>query len=110
MPKRSSNEQPAGLVRKHPTEYRVERTVTATEASRNLSDLLSRIRYRGETFIVMRGGRPICELRPASPGLFTGSDLVTLLRSLPEVDAEYLDAVEATIRDQPMLPESPWVP
>lgn len=98
------------MVREHPSEYRVDQKISATEASRNFSDLLNRIRYRGETFIVMRGGQPICELRPASPSLFTGTDLVTLLRSLPEVDTGFLDAVEASIRDQPMLPESAWVP
>lgn len=110
MPKKTTREPPEGLVREHPTEYRVARRVSATEASRNFSELLNRIRYRGEIFIVTRGGQPICELRPASLTLFTGADLVTLLRSLPAVDEDYLSALEETARNQPLLPESPWVP
>ena len=110
MSKKKIRKQPEGLVREHPTEYQAVRKVSATEAARNFSELLNRIRYRGESFIVMRGGQPICELRPAAPTLFTGADLVTLLRSLPEVDEDYLSAVEETARSQPLLPESPWVP
>jgi len=82
--------------------------VSATEAARNFSEILNRVRYRGETFVIERGGQPICELRPAAPTLFTGADLVTLLRSLPSVDEEYLTAVEEIARRQPQLPESPW--
>ena len=97
-----------GLVREPPTEYRATRKVSATEAARNFSELLNRARYRGESFTVERGGEAICELRPAAPARFTGSDLVTLLRSLPEVDEDYLRTVEETARNQPLLPESPW--
>ncbi|MGB3562261.1 MAG: prevent-host-death protein [Thermoanaerobaculia bacterium] len=110
MSKKKTRKPPAGLVREHPTEYQAARRVSATEASRNFSELLNRIRYRGETFIVMRGGQPICELRPAAPTPFTGADLVTLFRSLPAVDEDYLSSVEETARSQPLLPESPWEP
>ena len=105
---RKTKEAPEGLVREHPTEYQSARKVSATEASRNFSEILNRIRYRGEVFVVTRGGQPICELRPAAPTLFTGADLVTLFRSLPAVDDEYLSAVEEAVRSQPLLPESPW--
>ena len=108
MPKKTTSSVPAGLVREHPTEYQSARRVSATEASRSFSEILNRVRYRGEVFLVMRGGQPICELRPAAPTLFTGADLLTLLRSLPAVDEDYLDAVEETARNQPQLPESPW--
>jgi len=111
VPKKpTTRKPPEELVREHPTEYRTVRKISATEASRNFSELMNRIRYRGESFIVMRGGQPICELRPAAPTLFTGADLVTLFRSLPAVDEDYLSAVEETARSQPVLPESPWVP
>jgi len=108
MPKKTTPPSPAELVREHPTEYQSARRVSATEASRNFSEILNRVRYRGEVFVVMRGGQPICELRPAATTLFTGADLVTLLRSLPAVDKDYLDEVEETARKQPLLPESPW--
>jgi antitoxin (DNA-binding transcriptional repressor) of toxin-antitoxin stability system len=95
-------------VRETPTEYRVPRRLSATEASRNFSELLNRVRYRGESFIIERGGEPICELKPVAPPRFTGADLVTLFRSLPPVDEGYLSAVEEISKTQPFLPESPW--
>ena len=55
-------------------------TVTATEAARNLSDLLSRVRYRGECFDVTRGGEAVARLTPPStPPTVTVRDLVALL-------------------------------
>lgn len=108
MAAKNKSEGSAGLVREHPTEYQAARRVSATEAARNFSELMNRIRYRGETFVVTRGGDPICELRPVAATRFTGADLVTLVRSLPEVDGEYLDAVEEAVRSQPALPDSPW--
>jgi len=56
-----------GIVREPPTQYQAARRVSATEAVRNFSEILNRVRYRGETFVIERGGQPICELRPATP-------------------------------------------
>ena len=106
----SNKKQASDRVRETPTEYGVSRKLSATEASRNFSELLNRVRYRGESFIIERGGEPICELKPAAPPRFTGADLVTLFRSLPPVDEGYLSAVEEVSRTQPSLPESPWEP
>jgi antitoxin (DNA-binding transcriptional repressor) of toxin-antitoxin stability system len=57
--------------------------ISATAAARSFSELMNRLRYRGESFIVERGGKPICEILPAAPAKFSGSDLANLLRSLP---------------------------
>lgn len=97
-----------GLVREPAVEYRAARRVSSTEASRNFSEILNLVRYRGESFIVERGGEPICEIRPAAPPPFTGTDLVAVLRSLPPVDEDYLTEVEELARNQALLPESPW--
>lgn len=43
-------------------------TVSATELARNLGDILARIRYRQESFIVERNGRPVARIVPAEPG------------------------------------------
>ena len=108
MSKNRPRKPSEGLIREPPTQYQAARRVSATEAARNFSEILNRVRYRGETFVIERGGQPICEIRPAAPTLFTGADLVTLLRSLPSVDEEYLTVVEEIARRQPQLPESPW--
>ena len=38
--------------------------VSATEAVRTFSDLLNRIRYRGEEFVVERAGEAVCRMTP----------------------------------------------
>lgn len=97
-------------MREATVEYRVAKRVSATEAARNFSELLNRVRYRGESFVIERGGVEIGELRPLSPLRFTGTDLLSLLKSVPPVDDEYLDLVESLGRNQPEVPESPWEP
>ena|SRR5688572_12285538 len=97
-------------IREPVSEYGAARRLSATEAARNFSELLNRVRYRGERFVIMRGGTAIGELRPAAPIRFTGRDLVALLRSLPPIDAGYLDTVEEFARSQPQVPEAPWEP
>ena len=100
----------ASVVREPPSEYAGARRLSATEAARNFSELLNRVRYRGERFVIERGGIAIGELRPVAPMRFTGRDLRALLRSLPSVDASFFDDVEAAARNQPRAPEVPWEP
>ena len=44
----------------------MESRITATELVKSLSDVLNRIRYRGERFIIERNGEPVATLVPAS--------------------------------------------
>lgn len=82
--------------------------ISATEASRTFSDILNRVRYRGESFRVERGGETVCRIVPATPARFTLGSLVQLLESRPKPDAEYLDTVEELVRTQGTLPSDPW--
>jgi len=82
--------------------------ISATEAVRSFSDLLNRVRYRGESFVVERGGKPICEILPASPLNFTGCQLTDLLHSLPKPDEEYLAVVEGLLAKQDKVGDSGW--
>ncbi len=97
-----------GLIRETATEYRVVQRVSATDAARNFSDLLNRVRYRSESFVIERGGTPVAELRPSAPTRFTGSDLQNLMKSVPKVDGDFLAEIEALSRSQPTVPETPW--
>jgi antitoxin (DNA-binding transcriptional repressor) of toxin-antitoxin stability system len=83
-------------------------TVPATHAARGFSDLLNRVEFRGESFVIERGGQAVCEVSPVRPATSTLADLVSLLGTLPSVDQEYLDTVETLLRDQASLPPSPW--
>jgi len=40
--------------------------VTATELARNLGDVLARVRYRGQTFLVRKNGKVIARIEPAT--------------------------------------------
>jgi antitoxin (DNA-binding transcriptional repressor) of toxin-antitoxin stability system len=82
--------------------------ITATEAARSFSELMNRVRYRGESFIVERGGKPVCEILPAGPPKFSGAELVKLLRSLPKPDEDYLAVVDGLTAKQRTVAESGW--
>jgi antitoxin (DNA-binding transcriptional repressor) of toxin-antitoxin stability system len=90
--------------------YPVKRaaTISATQAARTFSELLNRVRYRGESFVIERGGEAICEMTPAKPPRVTGGDLLALLRSLPKPDPGFWDAVGEATHQEPVVPESPW--
>jgi len=68
--------------------------ISATECARRFSELMNRVRYRGESFIVERRGKPVCEILPAQPTRFSGKELADLLRSLPKPDEDYLAQIE----------------
>jgi len=76
--------------------------VTATEAARNLSDLLNRVRYRGERFVVVRAGEDVAELIPAAGGrCLTLAELRATLASLPPPDADFAADLERIRAEQP---------
>jgi antitoxin (DNA-binding transcriptional repressor) of toxin-antitoxin stability system len=84
------------------------RVISATEVARSFSELLDRVCYRGETFVIERGGEPVCEMSPVKPLRFTGTDFLALLNSLPKPDPAFWDAVENATRQAPTVPDSPW--
>jgi hypothetical protein len=108
--KKKKGREQASSIREPIADYGGAQLLSATEAARNFSELLNRVRYRGERFVIVRGGSAIGELRPAEPLRFTGRDLVALLRSLPPVDDGFLDDVEEFARNQPQSPEVEWEP
>ena len=86
----------------------MKRRISATQAARTFSDLLNRVCYRGEEFIVERSGEPVCIISPVKPLQYTGAELIELLKSLPKPDAGFWDSVEETTHQYSDLPQSPW--
>jgi antitoxin (DNA-binding transcriptional repressor) of toxin-antitoxin stability system len=86
----------------------VERTISATHAARTFSDLLNRVRYRSESFLIERGGEPVGRLTPAGPSRCTVAELAAHLRAGPKPDPGYGKALAEITRRQPKLPKSPW--
>jgi antitoxin (DNA-binding transcriptional repressor) of toxin-antitoxin stability system len=81
------------------------RTMTATEASRNFSDLLDAIE-RGETITITRGHHAVAEIRPAR--LRTGTDLRTALDKIPPPDARFATDIAAALALISSDGNDPW--
>lgn len=62
-------------------------TATVTDVLRNFSDYINRVAYRGERFVLIRGGKPVAELSPVPAGTRLG-DLPSLLDSLPRLSED----------------------
>ena len=83
--------------------------VTASAAARQFSDLLNRVRYEGETFVITRGGEEVGQLAPppsARPMTLRG--LFELLSREASPDPDFASDLEAIQRDQPPVGETPW--
>lgn len=86
--------------------------ITATEAARNFSDILNRVRYRGESFIIERSGDIVAELSPSTIAPVRKSTLRVLAEfmtnnSIPD-DGFAKDITEG-INQQPKVDTTdPW--
>ena len=60
-------------------------TLTVTEVVRHFADYVNRVAYRRESFVLVRGSRPVAELRPLPTGKRL-AELPGLLASLPRLD------------------------
>jgi antitoxin (DNA-binding transcriptional repressor) of toxin-antitoxin stability system len=65
--------------------------ITVTEVSRHFADYINRVAYRRESFTLVRGNKPLAELRPLPAGTWL-SELPALFASLPHLSGE--DATE----------------
>jgi len=82
--------------------------ITATEAARRLSDLLNRVRYRGERFQILRGGEVVAQLVPAVQTSLDVQGLSTLLGRLRSVDDRFASDLERIQAEQAPAPGDPW--
>lgn len=87
----------------------MERRISATELARKLGDILGRIRYRGDSFIVERNGDPVARLVPL-PEKSTSSlrEALAAWRAAGEPDIEFagdLERISAADRS----PGEAWV-
>ncbi|HJX47539.1 MAG TPA: hypothetical protein VJ375_06825 [Gaiellaceae bacterium] len=60
--------------------------VTVTEIARHFADYLNRVAYRRESFTLVRGKKPLAELRPLPAGKRL-SELPALFASLPRLSS-----------------------
>lgn len=70
---------------------------TVTEVIRNFSDFLNRVAYRGERFVLTRGGKDVAELIPTAPAGTRLADLPEILRGLPRLADDDAEAFAADL-------------
>ena len=87
----------------------MEARISATELARSLSDVLNRVRYREERFVIERNGEAVALLAPlkAGPGM-TMRQLIELLRDVPSPDDGFADDLEAVQASQQPVGPPPW--
>lgn len=81
------------------------KTMTATEASRNFSDLLDAIE-RGETITITRGSQPVAEIGP--PHRRTGTDLRAALEGIEPPDERFVEDINTALALLTTEETDPW--
>jgi antitoxin (DNA-binding transcriptional repressor) of toxin-antitoxin stability system len=83
--------------------------ISATRAARSFAEILNRVKYRGESFIVERNREPVCRIEPVrGRKRVTTDNFAEFWKSLPRPDDKFaadLDAVHNLFRE---LPPSAW--
>ncbi len=87
-----------------------ERSVT--EVARNFAEYINRVAFRGERFVLIRGGRAVAELRPVPAGRRV-AELPDILAGIPRLSPEEAAAFEADLEAARaemarLVPRDPW--
>ena len=98
--------QPAVREMRNSAKYGLmEHTIRATELARNLGDVLSKVRYRRDSFVIKRNRTPVARVVPVAPD----ADEATLGEALAawcasaSGDREFADDLEAVAAsDKPL--------
>jgi antitoxin (DNA-binding transcriptional repressor) of toxin-antitoxin stability system len=86
----------------------METRITATELARNLSDILNRVRYKGETFVIERNGEVLGNLTPTEElPSYTAADFVRDFGEL-KMPAHLGETIARARTALGPLPENPW--
>jgi len=88
------------------------KTINATEAARDFSEIINSVKYKGESYTIIRGGKPAAAIVPvkaATPGQTLIKDLRGIIENLPKLgkDADsFLKDIEEELKSQPPIPET----
>ena len=90
----------------------MRQTISATNAVRTFSEILNDIKYKGTIYTIVRSGKPIAEIAPASPTIkiVTLSQLPAMLDHMPKLgdDAEgFTEDIREIKKSQPSSPGGP---
>lgn len=63
--------------------------ISVTDAARNFSDCVNRVRYQDMTFVLLKNGTPVAKLTPfEEPKASTGAELAAALLGVALTDEE----------------------
>ncbi len=86
-------------------------TLSVTDVAEHFDEYIHRVEGRGESFVLMRGGHAVAELRPVAPGSRV-RDLPGLLASLPRLRedeaAGFAADLDAARLELELSPRDPW--
>jgi antitoxin (DNA-binding transcriptional repressor) of toxin-antitoxin stability system len=86
--------------------------ISATNAARNFSDLINRVRYQGTSFDIERGNEVIARIVPAAPPVTLSiAEFNERWAQLPRLDRDDAVLFEETLQDtrkNATLPDSLW--
>ena len=63
------------------------KVISVTEAVRNFSDIIGRIRYKGESFLLTKGGTLVARIDPVNRNV-KAKEIIPLLRKIPHLTPE----------------------
>ena len=86
--------------------------VNITTISRNFSDYINRVAYKGEQFTILRGNKPVAQITPVPAGKTLG-DLLQIFSSSTILSAAEAaefekDLIEIRNQGNESLLEDPW--
>jgi len=88
--------------------------LTVTEAVRNFSEIIGRVRFHGERFVLTKGGKPVAELGPAGAAARVRlGEVPAILAGLPHLEPEDAERFAQDLeRSRQALgripPKGPW--
>ena len=72
--------------------------VSVTQAARGFADVVNRVFYRRERFVLTKGGRPVAEIGPLRGApVLTARDLLGMWSSAPHLSPEEAEAFAADV-------------
>jgi prevent-host-death family protein len=78
----------------------MENSLTVTEAARSFAEVVNRAYYRHESTTLLKNGRPVARIVPASAVVKTGKEIAARLAGKrPRLTSSEAEAFEADLRE-----------
>jgi prevent-host-death family protein len=90
----------------------MDKTISATEAVRKFSEILNSVKYGGDCYTIVRGGKRVASICPVeAPSKQRGlGEFKALLKNIPKLGIEaerFQKDLKEIIKRQPSLPKEP---